>query len=642
MFQKVSLQTKLISAFLITASLVVVVSYFNLQTVSQVHESFANIVDSHVPRLNTLQEMRTVAASIKGETIAYQSKKAGSESEVQKNQLLADLEKLSDRETDYLALANDNSDAEKQDIRTGFKPVSDAKAKTVDAVFELIDLKERGATQTAIDTQEATLVAAEAGLERSIAMAIDQDLASVRDSDAVADADVKRLTTLSMLIAVLAGAFALLLGISISITIARNLKKLKDGAARVAAGDFSHSITIQSHDELGQLAITFNRMSSSLQESYRRLDLEKSRDEAILQGMSEGLITVDVDGRIVLMNQVAATLIGVSSINEVIGRQIQDVYVLYGQDGKNEAPLPTSQRPVIVALKTGELVSGVYLFHPPEGGKRLLSMSATPVKLKGNVVGAIAMMRDVTKEKEIDRMKTEFISLASHQLRTPLSAIRWFSEMLLNGDAGKLNDEQQEFAKNISDSTERMIQLVNSLLNISRIESGRIIIDPKPTDLSELVAGIVNDLKAKIEERNQTLIVSVHHDLPKVNLDARLISQVYMNLLTNAIKYTPKGGEVSVFVSRKGDDLISQVTDNGYGIPKAEQARAFQKFFRAENVKKVETDGTGLGLYLIKAIIESSGGKIWFESEEGKGTTFWFTLPLSGMKAKEGEVTLDM
>lgn len=433
--------------------------------------------------------------------------------------------------------------------------------------------------------------------------------------------------------------FVAITGTFTVLTVTKQLRKLKDEADRFANGDLSRKIAVTNSSEVGQLATTFNQMSDRLRASYQRIALEKQRDEILLESMGEGMIALDEKGKIVLINSNAANMLELND-KTVIGRFVHDVFALYDDKGKL---LASQKRPEMLALHHKMAYSEVVSFHLPEGqGKPLmLHANASPVVIDGRIAGAIVILRDVTREREIDRMKTEFISLASHQLRTPLSAIKWFTEMLIAGDAGKLKPEQQEFAQNIYDSSERMIQLVSSLLNISRIESGRIIIDPRPTDLSELINGIVNDLKAKTEEKKQTLIISVHKELPKIKLDPRLIGQVYLNLLTNAIKYTPEGGEITVFVSRKDGQIVSQVTDNGYGIPKSEQGKVFQKFFRAENAVKVETDGTGLGLYLIKAVIESSGGKIWFESAEGKGTTFWFSLPVSGMKAKAGEVTLD-
>lgn len=427
---------------------------------------------------------------------------------------------------------------------------------------------------------------------------------------------------------------------------------LTEKAQQIRLGNLRQRIAVTSKDEVGALAVTFNEMAQQVAESYEaleqkvaertkeldqkvsELETSKAKDEAILASIGDGLVVTDGSGKVLLINAIAAELLAVDQA-KIVGQNITK-YDLY-DDSDNL--IPQEDRPMQMALSTGRKVIQDVKSLQNET-KRALSITASPVTQQGKIIGTIQTIRDITKEKEIDRMKTEFISIASHQLRTPLSAIKWFTEMLLSGDAGKLQKEQADFAQNIADSTERMIELVSSLLNISRLESGRIIVDPKPTDLSKLVNGIINDLKGKTEEKKQTLIISVHKDLPIINLDPHLIGQVYLNLLTNAIKYTPTGGEISVLISRKGDEVISQVSDTGYGIPKAEQGKMFRKFFRATNIVKVESDGTGLGMYLVKSIIESSGGKIWFESEENKGTTFWFSIPITGMKAKAGEVTL--
>ncbi len=462
---------------------------------------------------------------------------------------------------------------------------------------------------------------------------------------------LKLTTTLVIVIAAWASAAVWLVARAV-----RPVIRLTKSANRLAIGDLSHRFKVTTHDEIGQLGSALNNMADKMQQLYQGLEAKvrektvklalrteeaetnAAKDEAILSSIGEGLVVVNTDGRIIRINIHALRIFGLQ-LETVLGKRVVDTIVFYGEKGD---PLDDKDRPTETALSTGHQTEGLYQIQRPHGIKAVIAVITTPVLIKQQTMGAIMVIRDVTKEREVDRMKTEFISLASHQLRTPLSAIKWFTEMLVAGDAGKLSDEQREFAVNIYDSTQRMIELVNSLLNISRIESGRIIVDPRPTDIGEMVQGIVNDLKAKLEQKNQTLVVSVHKDLPKINLDPRLIGQVYLNFMTNAIKYTPKGGEITVMVSRKGDELVSQITDNGYGIPQSQQSHIFQKFFRAENAVKVETDGTGLGLYLVKAIIESSGGQVWFKSTENKGTSFWFSLPMSGMKAREGEVTLDV
>jgi len=370
-------------------------------------------------------------------------------------------------------------------------------------------------------------------------------------------------------------------------------------------------------------------------------DVEASKNDLdkfkmAVDGASDHIVITDSDGIILYANQAVETITGFSK-TEVVGKKVGNKNLWGGL-----MTLPFYKK-LWKSIKLDKKAFTGEINNRKKDGQLYVAMaSISPVlNNKNEVIYFVGIERDITHEKEVDRMKTDFISLASHQLRTPLSAIRWFGEMLLNGDAGKLTKDQKEYITNIALSNERMISLVNSLLNISRIESGRIIIDPEPTDLGKLIKDVLVEIDNKIKEKKQEIIISIHSNLPKINVDPKLIREVYKNLLTNANKYTQIGGEISIFISKKDHEIISQISDNGYGIPKKDQAKIFDKFYRAENIVKLETEGTGLGLYLAKSIVESSSGKIWFESKEKVGTTFWFTLPLLGVKAKKGEVTIN-
>lgn len=269
------------------------------------------------------------------------------------------------------------------------------------------------------------------------------------------------------------------------------------------------------------------------------------------------------------------------------------------------------------------------------------------------VIGYIGTEEDITKEKQIDIAKTEFISLASHQLRTPLSTINWYVEMLMAGDAGPINEEQKKFLQEAYTGSKRMVALVNALLNVSRIESNTYMVNPEPIDVMRLLQSVLAEMKPKIENKK----IQVHsqgQDIPIISLDPNLTTIIFQNLLTNAIKYTNEAGSVTVTlriikkdeeiadIKASEDCLLVEVQDTGMGIPKDEQSMIFTKLFRAHNVQETDVEGTGLGLYLIKGLIERSKGKIWFFSDENKGTTFFVMLPLAGMEKKEGTKKLDV
>jgi len=282
------------------------------------------------------------------------------------------------------------------------------------------------------------------------------------------------------------------------------------------------------------------------------------------------------------------------------------------------------------------------------------SIFLSPIKdQNGQIIGASVFTIDISKEKEIDKAKTEFVSLASHQLRTPLSAINWYSEMLLAGDAGKLNEEQERYLKEIYTGNQRMVALVNALLNVSRLDLGTFIVEPTEIDLPEMIKSVLTELKSFVNEKKLLVEENYAENLPKFNADQNLLRIIFQNLLSNSVKYTSGGGKVgiSVSVTKKGekfgerimeiDALTFSVSDSGMGVPLDQKNKIFLKLFRADNAKESETEGTGLGLYLVKSIIDKTGGEIWFDSVEGKGSVFYVFLPLTGMKRKEGSKKLD-
>jgi PAS domain S-box-containing protein len=274
---------------------------------------------------------------------------------------------------------------------------------------------------------------------------------------------------------------------------------------------------------------------------------------------------------------------------------------------------------------------------------------------KGIVLGVFAAARDYTKIKKaneltelankelksLDLAKDEFVSIASHQLRTPLTALKGYTGMLLDEDPGPINDKQREYLGEIKGANDRMIGLITALLNVSRVDLGVFVVEPEPINLGEVAESVLKELKGNSDAKKLRVTTDFEKDLPLLNADPKIIRMVFQNLLSNAVKYTPPEGTISLVIKKNPPMMLISVTDTGYGIPDDVQQKIFTKMFRADNARTKDPNGTGLGLYIIKATVEQTGGKIWFESKENKGSTFYVSLPLEGMKKKEGSKRLE-
>lgn len=242
-----------------------------------------------------------------------------------------------------------------------------------------------------------------------------------------------------------------------------------------------------------------------------------------------------------------------------------------------------------------------------------------------------ALEEELEKTKQLDKQKTEFLSIAAHQLRTPMSGIKWVVQMTLDGDFGELPKEAHEQMQKAAENVDRMIQLINSLLDVSRLDTQGLDFSFEQADVMAMLHEAEEDLYQAAEKNGVTITtIPPTQPLPLVRVDKERMTIVFHNLIDNAVKYTPKGGRIAVGARQEGDVIVVAVADTGYGIPKAEQARLFTKFFRASNIQAVQADGSGLGLYMVNEIVRRHGGEIQVVSIEGKGTTFRVRIPITG------------
>jgi len=382
----------------------------------------------------------------------------------------------------------------------------------------------------------------------------------------------------------------------------------KDGSIMPAE---VHGRTIESGGR--KLLLTVIRDITERKKAEESIQRDRNQLEAILSSLAEGIVVRDTGNRIILMNLAAEQMLGLR-IEDVLGEEADNYLVVKKKD--------------IEEVERKEAVGEVVAPLIRKGGDKVLSINVRIIKTAdGQRLGAVCAIRDITELAKVDQMKTEFVSMVSHELRTPLTSIKGYVDLVVDGKAGEINETQREFLGIVQSNTDRLVALINDLLDVSRIESGKIHLNITVVPIDGLIREVATSLRNQIEEKKLSLELAIPREPIKVRGDCARISQVLTNLLSNAYKFTPEGGKISVCAKATDGRVQVDVTDTGIGISDQDQKKLFTKFFRADSTITREVGGTGLGLNIAKSIVEMHGGKIWVESEVGKGSTFSFTLP---------------
>jgi len=360
-----------------------------------------------------------------------------------------------------------------------------------------------------------------------------------------------------------------------------------------------------------------------VEEARARAVEERNKTLSIITNFVDGILVFDKENILSLINPTAESFFEIEA-TEVIGRPLLRL-----------TGFPKFKELVNLLTKKSK---GLFRKELKIEDTLILEVTTVPVKRGKENLGILVILHDITREREIEKLKTEFVSLAAHQLRTPLSAIKWTLKMILEGDLGKITDEQEDYLQKTYISNERMINLINDLLNVSRIEEGKYLYKPAFIQFEDLVQSVINIYEKEFKRKSiKFQFEKPKKKMPKTKIDTEKMSLAITNLLDNATRYTPSKGEITVSLKLNKNEIEFSIKDSGAGIPKDQYKRVFTKFFRATNIIRIDTEGSGLGLFIVKNVIEAHGGKIWFESEEKEGTTFYFSVPVK----KEFEGSLE-
>jgi two-component system sensor histidine kinase ResE len=412
--------------------------------------------------------------------------------------------------------------------------------------------------------------------------------------------------------------------------ITQPLREMKDAANRVAQGDYTTRVAIRSSDEIGELANTFNQMASELHTLIRDLQHERDHLSSVLKSMTDSVISFDADGEVILTNPQGRYLLEDWSSVDWSDEEVPE------KDANVPGPLRETFRNVITSGK--ELTVKV---HVKSG---VWSVVMTPLASTESVRGAVAVLRDVTEEFRVDKMRKDFVANVSHEIRTPLSMVQGYSEALMD-DIAASPEERRELVQVIHDESLRMGRLVKDLLDLARMEAGYLEMNFQPLDVNGLMSRVYRKFSALAKERQ--IVLSKTEEDPSLILeaaDADRLEQVLTNLMDNALRHTPSGASIALCATRvvkaKGDWLELKVKDEGQGIPHEDLPYIFERFYKADKARKRETTGgTGLGLAIVKNLIVAHGGTIGAISSPGEGTTFTIMLPMTANRKKNNQAS---